>query len=179
MVNQMAIYTARSARTAAKIAEKKREVIEARGERERALFGGFQWAIRVFGRPTRYAANRRGGGEVRDGFWYTNNRTVMEDLRVIKNRGLAKAMWATIMLKLNVKRRVHIPAAVRDIARRFTWVNFRRTRPYTIWFTNRSKYQEIIQPNILNQSIEKAKTAILMIDGKQAARRMIAAWRGA
>ena len=178
MVNQMAIYTARSARTAAKIAEKKREVIEARGERERALFGGFQWAIRVFGRPTRYAANRRSGGEMRDGFWYTSNRTVMEDLRVIKNRGLAKAMWGSIMAKLNVKG-VDIPAAVRAIARQFTWVNFRRSRPYTIWFTNRSKYQATIQPNILEVAIQKAKHAIGYKDGKQAARRMIAAWRGA
>ena len=178
LVNRMAIYTARSARTAAKISEKKREVIEAKSERERALFGGFRWAIRVFGKPTRYASNRRSGGEMRDGFWYTNNSAVKDDLSVIRNRGLAKAMWAAIMQKLNVKG-VDIPSTVYGLARRFTWVNFRRSRPYTIWFTNRSRYQAEIQPNILDGAMEKAKRAIDAIELKQAARKQEQAWRGA
>ena len=178
MVNRMAIYTARSAMAAAKVSEKRREVVEAKTAQERAMFGGYRWAVKTFRKPTAYAMNRRGGGMLQGDWWYTNVKSVMEDMREIKLRGLARAMWGTIMQKLNVKG-VAIPAAVQQVAKRFTWVTFQRSKPYRITFRNRSKYQGLIQPTILEDAMEKAKRAIAAIEAKRAARAQAAAWRSA
>jgi len=182
MINRMAMYTAGSASKAARISQKKREMVTAKNRIEARQLGG-KYAVKSY-RELR--ASRKSEATTKEVHWYTtDDKAKAELLRVIRFRGLAKASWGSIMQKMGLAAG-GMSAAIRGlaanvwpVARGVTWVKFSKQNPMYIMFTNRLRYMAKIQPTILTDAITTAQSRMMGSERAKMDKVQTAAWNKA
>jgi hypothetical protein len=116
----------------------------------------------------------------------TNDKAKAEALREIRFRGLARASWASIMMKMGIKGE-KLNAEMRGLNRRVwpvargvTWVAFgKAAKPMFIMFKSTLRYMAKIQPNILVDSIARAEKSLAKAEAAMIAKQQERAWRKA
>ena len=184
MINRMAMFTAGSASKAAKISARKRELATFAGT-ARQRSGGYRYGVKAYGI---FAAKHGGAdGMAMQGQWVmTNDKAKAEALREIRFRGLAKASWASIMMKMGLKG-MQLSAGIRGlegrvwpVARGTTWVSFgKAARPMFIMFKNSLRYMAKIQPTILVDAMASAERRMAGAEANIVAKQQKRAWRRA
>lgn len=184
MINRMAIKTASIASNASKIAPKKRELAIFSGVGQQRS-GGYRYGVKATRRFVSKHA-MRGGDDMRGEWIMTNDKAKAEALRDIRFRGLARASWASIMIKMGIKGE-KLNAEMRGLNRRVwpvargvTWVSFgKAAKPMFIMFKNTLRYMAKIQPNILVDSIARAEKSLAKAEANMIAKQQERAWRRA
>ena len=184
MINRMAMFTAGSASKAARIAPKKRELaIFSGAARQRS--GGYRYGVKATRRFVSKHA-MRGGDDMRGEWIMTNDKAKAEAWREIRFRGLAKASWASIMMKMGLKGE-RLSAGIRSldsrvwpVARGVTWVSFgKAAKPMFIMFKSVLKYMAKIQPTILTDAMASAERRMAGAEANMIAKQQERAWRRA
>ena len=178
MINLLAIRTASSARKTAAVSKRGRPLMRWSAAEQRTT--GAMYGVKVDSKAFRDRLATSGARFTGDWVLFNNIAFYETYLKHIRLRGLAKACWSSILRRMNVTQgtQVDSPALWRP-ARWVTWVRFQKTGNMFIEFSNRLKYQGLIQPSILRDAMSSAERSIIHQEAKRAKRETERAWRTA